>query len=298
MTTLRNRAIADLNWRDYGGSGDTMVLVHGLGGSLSSWDAVGPRLAQKRRVVAVDLPGFGLSPPRHDYRLETHTGALVQFIEALETPVILVGNSMGGLVCELLASQRADLLSRLVLVAPATPVRLTDPDIDLLTALRLGVEATPIVGAAALRAVTRNMTPEEVVDLSLRLITHDSARIPPEVVHNLVETVRDRRAMSWPETALNRSASSIARLYRKPRDFVRMIRDIETPTLVVQGESDPIVSPNAVRWMVSLRSDWTHIEMEDTGHTPQLDAPVRFCGVIEDWLAATVGSTAPEPTTS
>jgi pimeloyl-ACP methyl ester carboxylesterase len=73
-------------------------------------------------------------------------------------------------------------------------------------------------------------------------------------------------------------------LYRRPRDFVRIIRRIEARTLVVHGVEDRIVSPTAIEWLVSLRADWTLVQMEDTGHTPQLDAPVRFAGVVEDWL--------------
>jgi pimeloyl-ACP methyl ester carboxylesterase len=290
MTDRVERAIADLYWRDYGGDGEIMLLVHGLGGSLANWDAVGPRLAKDRRVLAIDLPGFGMSPPQPNYRLETHADAVVRFIESVGPPVTLVGNSMGGLVSEFVAAERPDLVSRLVLVAPATPIHLPDPEFHWLTGLRLGLEATPYLGSAILRAVGRRMTPEEIVALSLRMITHDPSRIPPEVVESITDTARERYHLPWAGVALNRSASSIAWHYRRPRDFVHMIREIEAPTLVVQGESDQIVSPNGVRWLVSLRSDWDHIEMEGTRHTPQLDAPVRFCRVLEAWLAETATS--------
>lgn len=297
MTNPMERAIAELNWRDYGGEGEIMLLVHGLGGSLANWDAVGPRLAKDRRVLAIDLPGFGMSPPQADYRLETHARAVASYIEAVGSPVILVGNSMGGLVSEMVAAHRVDLVSRLILVSPATPIRLPDPEVDWLTALRLGLEATPYLGAAILRTVGKRLTPEEIVVLSLKLITHNPSRIPPDVVASLTDTARERYHLPWAGLALNRSASSIAWLYRRPREFVQMIRRIEAPTLVVQGEADPIVSPNAVRWLVSLRTDWDLVEMEDTGHVPQLDAPVRFSQAVEEWLstsrpAAPTGSPA------
>lgn len=280
--------MADLNWIDYGGHGETLVAVHGLGGSLANFDAVGPRLAKDRRVVAVDLPGFGLSPPQNDYRLKTHAASVARFIEEIGAPVHLMGNSMGGLVCEFVASTRGDLVRSLILVAPATPLRWPDPHFHLLTALRLGAEAIPFVGERLMRSLASRMTPEEMVDLSLRMITHDPARVPPEVVKSIVEMARQRRNQPWAATALNRSASSIAWLYRRPRDFVKMIRKISAPTLLVQGSGDLIVSPSNIRWLASLRSDWTYIEMDDTGHTPQLDAPVRFCLVVEDWLAGLV----------
>ena len=67
-----------------------------------------------------------------------------------------------------------------------------------------------------------------------------------------------------------------------------MIRKIVAPTLVVQGIEDHIVSPTAVEWICSLRPDWQLVQMTDTGHTPQLDAPLRLLDVVEPWLAGTV----------
>jgi pimeloyl-ACP methyl ester carboxylesterase len=126
--------------------------------------------------------------------------------------------------------------------------------------------------------------PEEVVHLGLEAITHDPSRIPPEIVASFVELAQERFTYPWTVTAMNQTAYSIAMLYRRPRDFVRIIRRIEARTLVVHGVEDRIVSPTAIEWLVSLRADWTLVQMEDTGHTPQLDAPVRFAGVVEDWL--------------
>lgn len=278
------RARAGLNWVDYGGEGPPMVLVHGLGGSLANWDAVGLRLAKRHHVLAFDLPGFGHSPPRANYQLSTYVKTVVEFIEATGGPVTLVGNSMGGLICEFVAAGHPELVDKLVLVAPATPVRLPDPEIDWMTAFRLGVEATPGVGWLLGKLVVKRVDPEALVDLSLRMITHDHIRVPPEVVDNLVEVASHRARLPWTATALNKSAASIARIYRRPRVFVDAIRSITAPTLVIQGVGDRIVSPTAVRWLVSLRKDWTLVHMADTGHTPQLDAPARFCREVETWL--------------
>ena len=66
-----------------------------------------------------------------------------------------------------------------------------------------------------------------------------------------------------------------------------MILSIEAPTLVVQGVSDHIVSPTAIEWLCALRPDWELVHLDDTGHTPQMDAPLRFLAVVEDWLART-----------
>ncbi len=66
--------------------------------------------------------------------------------------------------------------------------------------------------------------------------------------------------------------------------FVAMIREITAPTLVVQGIADHIVSPTAVEWLCFLRPDWTLVQMDHTGHTPQVDAPMRLLSVLDPWL--------------
>lgn len=285
MVHPENRPVAGLNWRDYGGSGPTMVLIHGLGGSLINWDAVGPRLAKDHRVVAPDLPGFGLSPPQGDFTLTTHVAALVRFIEEVGAPVTLMGNSMGGLVSEIVAANHPDLVERLILVSPATPPRVPDPRLHWPTVTRLTLEAIPGVGYAFGHLIKRRYTAEQIVHLGLEAITHDPSRVPPDVVDALVEMAEERVGYPWAVSSLNLTAFSIARLYRRPRDFVRTIRRISAPTLVVHGRADRIVSPTAVEWLCSLRSDWQLVQMDDTGHTPQLDAPVRFAIVVESWLA-------------
>lgn len=277
---------AGLNWHDYGGSGEPIVLVHGLGGSLANWHAVGPAFSKLGRTVALDLPGFGLSRPRSDFHLTTHAAAVTDFIDTIgASQLTLVGNSLGGLVCEMVASRRPDLVSKLVLVSPATPPRFPDDRLHWPTQLRLAAEAIPGVGLALGNLVRHKYSPEEIVDLSLRLITHEPSRVPPDVVESFVDLARERVDFPWAVKALTRTANSIAMTYRRPRDFVRMIRRIEAPTLIVQGLADQIVSPGWVEWLHSLRSDWDLVQMEDTGHTPQLDAPVRFIKVVDDWLS-------------
>ena len=84
---------------------------------------------------------------------------------------------------------------------------------------------------------------------------------------------RIRKQLPWAEYATARTATSIARLYSRRPVYVAMILSIEAPTLVVQGVSDHIVSPTAVEWLCAIRPDWDLVHLDDTGHTPQMDAP-------------------------
>jgi pimeloyl-ACP methyl ester carboxylesterase len=272
---------------EFGGEGQVIMLVHGLGGSTTNWMAVADGLARHGRVVAIDLPGFGLSPPARDYRLETHQMAVESYLERHEGPVTMIGNSTGGLLSEMVASHRPELVRRLILVAPATPPIFPDPRFDWPTATRLAIQATPMVGEAWGRRFIRNHTPQQLVRMSMQMITHKPGRVPLPLVEASVEMARVRKALPWSAEATARTASSIAAYYANRARFVRMVRAITARTLVVQGISDHIVSPSAVEWLCRLRPDWDLAQMADTGHTPQMDAPLRFLSEVEPWLTKT-----------
>ena len=270
---------------EYGGSGRPIVMVHGLGGSSTNWNAVGSGLTDLGRVVGLDLPGFGLSPPGANFKLETHLSALEAYVDELGGPVTLIGNSTGGLLSEMLAATRPDLVEEMVLVAPATPPRLRDPRLDWPTMFRLMIQATPGIGELYNRRLIKRHSPEALVSLGFAMVTHKPGRIPLEVVEASNEMARIRKQLPWAKVASPRTATSIVRPYVLRRRFQMMIQSIEAPVLIIQGLSDHIVSPTAVEWLHSLRPDWNLVQMEDTGHTPQLDAPLRTLQIVKPWLA-------------
>lgn len=270
--------------RDYGGTGTPIVLVHGLGGSKANWDAIGLALSDLGHTVAIDLPGFGLSPPGDDWGLDTHSTAVHWLIDELGAPAILVGNSMGALVSEMVASDSPGSVAALVLMSPATPPRFPDPRIHWPTARRLAIQATPGLGRAVTRYFLSRYTPEELVRFSLATITHDPDRVPEPIVEEFIDLAWVRSNLPWTEEAVSGSGRSIARAFARRSRFVEMIRGIRAPTLVVHGLSDHIVSPTSVEWLCSLRPDWELVQMEDTGHTPQLDAAERTLGILLPWI--------------
>ncbi|NNG16321.1 MAG: alpha/beta hydrolase, partial [Gemmatimonadales bacterium] len=104
------------------GSGDTtLFLLHGFGESLLAYRALFDRLATRFRVVAVDLPGFGLSDkPDGPYDYQTMMGHLRSFLERHTTgPIVMVGHSMGGQLAAGLAMLHPDRVVATVLIAPA-----------------------------------------------------------------------------------------------------------------------------------------------------------------------------------
>jgi pimeloyl-ACP methyl ester carboxylesterase len=104
------------------GAGDTtLVLLHGYGESLLAWRGVAEALARHYRVIAFDLPGFGVSDkPASGYDLATMTTRVSDFVQRMGSgPVVLVGHSMGGELAASVALAHPELVQQLVLIAPA-----------------------------------------------------------------------------------------------------------------------------------------------------------------------------------
>lgn len=103
------------------GTGEVLVLIHGLGADLSRWrEVVGP-LSKSHRVIALDLFGFGQSAkPDIGYRGQTYVDQAFALLDALDIETAtLIGNSMGGWIALLAAEQKPNRIKQLVLVAPA-----------------------------------------------------------------------------------------------------------------------------------------------------------------------------------
>jgi pimeloyl-ACP methyl ester carboxylesterase len=213
MSEYLDLACGPIHWKDYGGTGTPIVMVHGLGGSLANWDIMGPRLTGLGRVVALDLPGFGLSPPGKDWSLDTHAAAIVDLIEHLGAPAVLLGNSLGALLGEKIAAERPELVSALVLISPATPPRLPDPNIHWPTARRLVLNSTPVLGPALFRRALTKMTPRELINDSLARITHDPGRVPLELVESFVTVAEQRSHFPWVADAVPKTGQSIRALF-------------------------------------------------------------------------------------
>ena len=103
------------------GAGPAVVLIHGVGGDASNWDAIVPQLSQEFRVVRVDLRGHGRSSPiTAPCRIEDFARDVTHLMDALDVRAArVVGFSLGGLVAQSLALEHAQRVEKLVLIGTA-----------------------------------------------------------------------------------------------------------------------------------------------------------------------------------
>jgi pimeloyl-ACP methyl ester carboxylesterase len=276
---------------DFGGRGAAMVLVHGLGGSHANWLAVGDRLARGRRVVAPDLVGFGLTRPEgRSSSVEANAELLEGVIEQVGRPVVLVGNSMGGLISMMVASRRPHLVEGLVLVGAAMPRPLsTVPNLAVTAAFV--TYAFPGLGERYVRQRAERLGPEGLVRETIKLCTVDPSLVPRDVYEAHVELARTRRAFPWAMEAYLEAARSLIRVVMQRRRFVAMMRSIAAPTMLVHGGADRLVPVGAARMAAQVCPSWRLEIFENVGHTPQLEVAERFVETVESFCVEGVGQT-------
>jgi len=283
-TNTINLGTGPVHYADFGGEGDPLLLVHGLGGAHINWVSVGARLARRHRVMAVDLIGFGFTPRAgRSASLESNRAHIDRFItQVMGGRATLMGNSMGGLLTILEAAARPDHVRAAVLVDPALPRPRTGAPNSVISALFLSF-LTPGIGEMAM-TTRRGVPPERLVERTMALVAKDPAKVAREVLEAHLEMARHRQG-SWDadRAFLQASRSLLATLALKNR-FYEKIRKISSPTLLVHGAQDQLVPVEAARELAAIRPDWGFHVFDNLGHVPQMEDPEVFLAVVEPWL--------------
>jgi pimeloyl-ACP methyl ester carboxylesterase len=261
------------------GAGPVVLLIHGMAGSATTWKAVMPVLATEFTVVAPDLPGHGDSEKWvGDYSLGAFANMLRDLLVALgHERATVVGQSLGGGIAMQFAYQFPERCERLVLVGSGG----------------LGREVNPL-----LRALT--LPGSEAV---LQLACADPIRSAISAVGRFASGVGFRPA---PVTAeLWRSYSSLGDVEVR-HAFLRTLRAVidtrgqavsaenrlhlaaEMPTLIVWGDSDPII-PVEHAYAAHDAIAGSRLEIfPGVGHFPHCEAPARFAALLSEFIETTL----------
>jgi pimeloyl-ACP methyl ester carboxylesterase len=266
-----------------------IVFVHGLGGSHLNWCLLGPHLAAGRRAVALDLHGFGLTPGlRVNSTVQANTRLLDRWIQrVIGEPVILVGNSMGGLISILETSNNPSAIRGVVLLDPALPLPPQKPDWQVSGQFLL--YALPGLGEFAVARLMARVSPEKAVQQLLQLCFADPSRADPEMIRADVALSTKRHPATSAQAAARArvflaAARSLLRVLARRGNVQKMMAGIDVPVLLIGGEDDRLVPVAAMRQAAARNPRWESVILAGVGHTPMLEVPDAVTTAIKDWL--------------
>ncbi|NEC39653.1 alpha/beta fold hydrolase [Streptomyces rubrogriseus] len=271
------------------------LYVHGLGGSSQNWSALMPLLDGVVHSEALDLPGFGDSPPPDDgdYSITSHARAVVRHLDAAgRGPVHLFGNSLGGAVVTRVAAVRPDLVRTLTLVSPALPeIRVQR------SAVPTGLLALPGV-VQLFNRLTREWTAEQRVRGVTALCHGDPARVTPEGFRNAVEEMERRLRLPYFWDAMARSTRGLVNAYTVggQHGLWRQAERVLAPTLLVYGGRDQLVGYRMALRAARAFRDSRLLTLPDAGHVAMMEYPEAVATAFRELLADTADSTAASDT--
>jgi pimeloyl-ACP methyl ester carboxylesterase len=257
------------------GAGDPLVFIHGLSGSWQNWLENMPAFAERHRVIALDLPGFGCSEmPREPITINGYAAYVDALLDQLGIDrAFVVGNSMGGFVGAELAIEFSTRVEKLVLVSAAGLTTNEQHNDTAMAALRrIGRLLTMTTAWTATKADWLTGRPRLRKQVFAIVAAH-AERLPGPLV---AEQVRGSGKPGF--------LDALEALGTYPLED--RLQRIECPTLVIWGDRDRLVPVrDADRFVKAIGPNARKIVYEDTGHVAMLERPARFNADVEEFLA-------------
>jgi pimeloyl-ACP methyl ester carboxylesterase len=251
--------------RDVGPRDDALpiVLVHGTGASLHTWQGWADAMQARRRVISFDLPGFGLTGPftgeyeAGNYHGDAYARFVLDLMDALKVQRFVIGgNSLGGEVAWRTAVMAPARVDKLILVDAAGPAFTPE-------SLPIGFR---IARTPGLSWLAEHFLPRSIVQSSIVNVYGDPARIEPDVVDRYFElTLR----------AGNREALNQRFRAMVVGEHADRIDTIEVPTLILWGGKDRLIPPAIGQEFKRRIAGSRLIVFDDLGHVPMEEDPQR-----------------------
>lgn len=248
-------------------AGPALIMIHGFGSSLHTWDDWAAALSDRYRVVRFDLPGSGLSPPdptgRYDdaraFELLLGLMARLGIGEAA-----IIGNSVGGRIAWSFASAHPDRVSRLVLVAP-----------DGFASVGFEYGEAPEIGAVT--HAMRLILPRFLVKMNLDQSYSDPGKLEADVVTRYYALLRAPGARL---ALIQRMEQTIL------TDPLPRLRALQMPVLLLWGEDDRLIPLSNAQDYLGALPDAQLTALPGVGHLPQEEAPDMSLVSVDAFLRA------------
>lgn len=256
----------NLHLRDSGPKdAPSVLMLHGFGASLHTWEPWAQVLANDFRVLRIDLPGSGLSSPdpTDNYSDSRALELLVALLDQLKIErASVIGNSIGGRIAWTFAALHPQRINKLVLVAPDG---FASPGFEYGTPPKVPFSVV----------LMRFTLPKALLPMSLAPAYVDTAVMNVDLVtryHELMLAPGSRSAL-------------IARMQQTVlQDPVPLLKRITAPTLLLWGRQDGMIPiANSADYAAALPKHQL-VVLDDLGHLPHEEAPARFLIPVRSFL--------------
>jgi pimeloyl-ACP methyl ester carboxylesterase len=259
-----------VHFRDQGLATDSVpiVLIHGTGASLHTWEAWVSELKNEHRIITLDLPAYGLTGPNQtgDYSQEFYVGFMDKFLSKLNIKrCILGGNSLGGGITWAYALEHPERVSKMILVDAGGY-----PMVSKSVPIAFQIARMPVLGN-----LFKYVLPHSIIEKSLQNVYVHDDRITLELIeryYDMASREGNRKAF------LDRMKVSIK------SDKYLKIKTLTMPTLIIWGEKDGLIPTDvAEKFHRDLPND-TMIIFKDLGHTPMEEDPMITVKAVKEFL--------------
>jgi len=264
--------IDDMNvhYRDEGNSLDSLpiVLIHGTSSSLHTFDAWTSSLKNKKRVVRMDLPGFGLTGPfiNQQYSIDNYVDFINHFLSAKGIKkCILGGNSLGGEIAWNFAVKNPNMVDKLILI-DAAGYPLESKSIPI---------AFKIARIPVLNKLMTYITPRFLVQKSVENVYFDKIKINKTLVDRYFELTLRKG---------NRQALIDRMTFFSTTSSIQKIKNIQQPTLIIWGEQDLLIPINSAYRFQSDLPNGTLVILKKSGHVPMEESPQKSLAPVLSFL--------------
>ena len=248
------------------GKGTPLVLLHGTGASLHTWDAWTEILGKELAIIRLDLPAFGLTGPhpQANYDLQTYVAFVDEFMRSIGIDKFaLAGNSLGGAIAWNYAATYPNKVSELILVDPSgLPSAEPSPAV-------FKIAQNPIGGP-----LLKLFTPRAFIEKNLKEVYHDDSKIKEEVVDRYWRMARRTG---------NRQAF-IDRTYAVDSSDPNLLEKIQCRTLILWGNEDIWTDPVNAPVFEDRIPNAQLIMYENVGHIPMEEIPSRSAADVLKFL--------------
>jgi pimeloyl-ACP methyl ester carboxylesterase len=256
----------EVHYRDEG-YGQPIILIHGTGASLHTWDNWTKELKKTFRVIRLDLPAYGLTGPHPEnkYTIPYYSDFLNKFVDSLKVNnFILAGNSLGGSIAWYYATENEE---KVVLLSLLNSGGFFSQD-----------KGSPLVfklaRAPVIKDILRYVTPRFFIKNTLKEVYHDESKLTDKKI----DTYRD---------LILREDNREAFIYRsknKSVDYTDRLNEIKIPTQILWGDNDAWIPVENAKLFAEKISNVKVDIMKDTGHIPMEERPEESLKLFVDFI--------------